>query len=98
MIRLAVSNFPVNTNVPASRPTLPIINSTAPEKVTEVLSPRLHFASEGVADPQTFERGSCSCNVPLPSANEVWRFCLTHSNGLGDQRENECSCGCHIVS
>src|SRR5437667_4525349 len=67
VIRSAASNFPLNTNVPASRPTFPIINSTGPEKVTEFPSPRLHFASEGLSAPQTFERGSCSCNVPFPS-------------------------------
>src|SRR6266487_5892055 len=67
VIRSAVSNFPLKTNVPASRPTLPSINSTAPEKVTEFPSPRLHFASEGLAGPQNFNRGSSNRKVPFPA-------------------------------
>src|SRR5207245_4799025 len=47
VIRSAVSNFPLNTSVPASRPTLPSINSTGPENVTAFPSPPVHFASEG---------------------------------------------------
>src|SRR6266496_5485755 len=39
VIEPSVPNFPLNTNVPASRPTLPIRNSTAPENVTEFPSP-----------------------------------------------------------
>src|SRR5437660_8910211 len=66
VIRSAVSNFPLNTNVPESRPTLPSINSTAPENVTNFPSPGLHFASEGLAPPQTFDLGSSNSNVPLP--------------------------------
>src|SRR5437660_12799054 len=66
VIRSAFSNFPLKTNVPASRPTLPSKNSTAPENVTELSSPRVHFASEGVADPQTFDLGSTSNKVPFP--------------------------------
>jgi len=67
LIRSAVSNLPLNIKVPASRPTLPSINSTAPEKVTEFASPRLHFASEDVAPPQTLVLGSSSSNLPFPS-------------------------------
>src|SRR5207245_1196786 len=67
VIRSAVSNFPLNTNVPASRPTLPSINSTGPEKVTELPSPRLHFASEGVAGPHAFNLGSTTRKLPFPS-------------------------------
>ncbi|HEY2800555.1 MAG TPA: hypothetical protein VGI85_08175 [Chthoniobacterales bacterium] len=39
VIKLGVSNLPLNANVPASRPTLPIGNSTAPENVTAFPSP-----------------------------------------------------------
>src|SRR5438093_1244065 len=53
--------------VPASRPTLPIRNSTGPEKVTEFPSLRVHFASEDVAGPHTFNFGSSSRKVPFPS-------------------------------
>src|SRR5437016_2077342 len=67
VIKLSVSNFPLNTNVPASRPTLPSMNSTGPEKVTEFPSPRLHFASEGLAGPHTFNFGSSSRKVPFPA-------------------------------
>src|SRR6476469_5204415 len=42
VIKSGVSNFPLHVNVPGSRPTLPSKNSTAPEKVTEFSSPRLH--------------------------------------------------------
>ena len=66
-IKSAVSNFPLHINVPASRPTLPSRNSTGPEKVTEFPSPRLHFASEGLAPVQTLAAGSVNCNEPLPS-------------------------------
>ena len=45
VIKSAVSNFPLHVNVPASRPTLPIKNSTAPENVIAFSSPRLHCAS-----------------------------------------------------
>jgi hypothetical protein len=38
-IKSGVSNFPLNVKVPASRPTLPIRNSTGPENVTELASP-----------------------------------------------------------
>ena len=67
VIKSAVSNFPLQINVPASRPTLPSRNSTGAEKVTEFPSPRLHFASEGLAPPQTLAAGSVNCNEPLPS-------------------------------
>src|ERR1700682_2022130 len=63
----SVSNFPLNTNVPASRPTLPSRNSTGPENVTEFPSPRVHFASEGLAGPHTFNFGSSSRKVPFPA-------------------------------
>src|SRR2546430_11045466 len=63
LIRSAVSNLPLNIKVPASRPTLPIMNSTALEKVTEFASPRLHFASEDVAPPQPWfsDRAARTC-------------------------------------
>ena len=65
VIKSAVSNFPLHVNVPASRPTLPIRNSTGPENVTEFPSSRVHFASEGSASPQTLDCGSvtakCLC-------------------------------------
>src|SRR5439155_23944656 len=67
VIKSGVSNFPLNTNVPASRPTLPSINSIGPEKVTKFPSPRLHFASEGFAAPQTFALGSSSSKMPFPA-------------------------------
>jgi hypothetical protein len=66
VIRSGFSNFPLKTNVPASRPTLPSKNSTGPENVTELSSLRVHFASEGVADPQTLALGSTSSKVPFP--------------------------------
>ena len=66
-ITSALSNFPLQVNVPGSRPTLPSRNSTGPEKVTEFPSPRLHFASEGLAPVQTLAAGSVNCNEPLPS-------------------------------
>jgi hypothetical protein len=77
LIEPSVSNFPLNSNVPGSRPTFPMRNSTGPEKVTEFPSPGLHFASEGLAGPQTFNRGSSNRKVPFPSAcaskrNERW--------------------------
>src|SRR5438552_11685667 len=56
-IKSAVSNLPLQVNVPASRPTLPSRNSTPAEKLTESLS-ELHFASKDVGAPQTFARGS----------------------------------------
>jgi len=66
VIASGVSNFPLNVNVPGSRPTLPIGNSTAPENVTEFWSPGVHFASEGFAGPQRLNIGSISRKVPLP--------------------------------
>jgi hypothetical protein len=66
-IKSAVSNFPLQVNVPASRPTFPTINSTGAEKLTESLS-TLHFASKDVGAPQTFARGSSNSKVPFPSA------------------------------
>src|SRR5262249_30337813 len=65
-IKSAVSNFPLQASVPASRPTLPSINSTGAEKLTESLS-ALHFASKVVEAPQTFARGSSNSKVPFPS-------------------------------
>src|SRR5438445_4552051 len=65
-IKSAVSNFPLQVNIPASRPTLPSRNSTGPENVTEFPSPRLHFASEDLAPLQTFAAGSVSCSDPFP--------------------------------
>ena len=66
VIRSDVSNFPLNTNVPASRPTLPSMNSTGPENVTEFPCSWLHFASEGLAGPHTFNFGSSNRKVPFP--------------------------------
>ena len=67
VIKSGLSNFPLSVNAPASRPTLPSGNSTGPENVTELPSPAVHFASEGVAPPQTFDCGSVSVRVPFPS-------------------------------
>ena len=64
----SVPNFPFNTNVPASRPTLPSGNSTVPENITEPSSPWVHFASEGLAGPQTFDLGSRSRKEPFPDS------------------------------
>src|SRR6266496_2567134 len=69
VIKSAVSNFPLHSNVPASRPTLPRRNSTGPENVTAFPSPWDHFASEDVAAPQALACGSVSSNVPFPP---VW--------------------------
>src|SRR5438874_9073985 len=66
LIESGVPNFPLNINVPGSRPTLPSGNSTAPENVTEFWSPGVHFASEGFAGPHRLNIGSTSRNVPLP--------------------------------
>ena len=68
VIKSAVSNFPLQVNVPASRPTLPSRNSTGPENVTEFPSPRVHVASDGFAAPQTLDFGSAGIKVPFPSA------------------------------
>jgi hypothetical protein len=67
VIKSAVSNFPLHVNVPASRPTLPIRNSTGPENVTEFPSSRVHFASEGLAPPQTLDCASVTVRLPFPS-------------------------------
>jgi hypothetical protein len=67
VIKSGVSNFPLSVKVPASRPTLPIRNSTGPENVTELPSPGVHFASEGLAPPQTLDCGSVTVRVPFPS-------------------------------
>src|SRR5215475_11398718 len=67
VIESAVSNLPLNAKVPASRPTLPIRNSTRPENVTKLPSPRVHFASEGFTLPQTLDCGSVTVRVPFPS-------------------------------
>src|SRR5947208_8501880 len=66
VIASGVSKFPLNVNVPGSRPTLPIGNSTVPENVTEFWSPTVHFASEGFAGPHRLNAGSSSRKVPLP--------------------------------
>ena len=66
-IKSAVSNFPLQVNVPASRPTLPSRNSTGPEKVTEFPSPRVHFASEGLVPTQTLDFASVTVRLPFPS-------------------------------
>ena len=68
LIESGVSNFPLNINVPASRPTLPSINSTGPVNVTEFWSSRVHFASEGLPGPQTFNLGSTTSKVPFPAS------------------------------
>jgi hypothetical protein len=77
LIEPSVSNFPLNSNVPGSRPTLPIRNSTGPENVTEFPSAWVQFASEGLAGPQTFNRGSSNRKEPFPAPcaskrNERW--------------------------
>jgi hypothetical protein len=64
----SVPNFPFNTNVPASRPTLPSRNSTVPENITEPSSPWVHFASEGLAGPHTFNLRSRSRKEPFPDS------------------------------
>ena len=66
VIKSGLSNFPLSVKVPASRPTLPSRNSTGPENVTELPSPGVHFASEGVAPPQTLDCGSVTVRVPFP--------------------------------
>jgi hypothetical protein len=65
-IKSAVSNFPLQINVPASRPTLPSRNSTGPEKVTAFPSPLVQVASEGFAAPQTLDFASAAIKVPFP--------------------------------
>src|SRR4029453_1889835 len=67
VIKSGVSSLPLNVKVPASRPTLPIRNSTGPENVTEFPSPRVHFASEGLPPVQTLDCGSVTVRVPFPS-------------------------------
>jgi hypothetical protein len=67
VIKSGVSKCPLSVKFPASRPTLPIGNSTGPENVTEPPLPEVHFASEGVAPPQTLDCGSVSVRVPFPS-------------------------------
>ena len=67
VIKSGLSNFPLSVKVPASRPTLPIRNSTGPENVTDFPSPGVHFASEGLAPPQTLDCGSVTVRVPFPS-------------------------------
>jgi len=73
VIKLSVSNLPLNTNVPASRPTLPIGNSTAPANVREFPSPRVHFASEGLTRSQKFDRGSSNRKEPFPEPRALKR-------------------------
>ena len=67
VIKSGVSNFPLSVKIPASRPTLPSGNSTGPENVNELPSPGVHFASEELAPPQTFDCGSVTVRVPFPS-------------------------------
>src|SRR6476620_8491540 len=67
VIKSGLSNFPLRVKVPASRPTLPSRNSTGPEKVTELPSPGVHFASEGLEPPQALDCGSVTVRVPFPS-------------------------------
>src|SRR5262249_23744834 len=82
VIKSGVSNFPLHTKVPASRPTLPRRNSTGPENVTAFPSPRTHFAPEGWAAPQAAERGSASARVPFPSlrASKCRERCSSFAN------------------
>ena len=68
MIESGASNFPLNVKVPASRPTLPIKNSTAPENVIAFSSPRLHCASEALDPSQTLDLGSAATKLPFQSA------------------------------
>jgi hypothetical protein len=68
VIKSGVSSFPLNVKVPASRPTLPIKNSTAPENVIAFSSPRLHCASEALDPSQTLDLGSAATKLPFPSA------------------------------
>ena len=67
VIKSGLSNFPLSVKVPASRPTLPIRNSTGPENVTDFPSPGVHFASEDLAPAQTLDCGSVTVRVPFPS-------------------------------
>jgi len=67
VIKSGLSNFPLSVKFPASRPTLPSRNSTGPENITELPSPGLHFASEGLAPPQALDCGSVTVRVPFPS-------------------------------
>src|SRR5262249_6462515 len=67
VIKSGLSNFPLSVKFPASRPTLPIKNSTGPENVTELPSTAVHFASEGVPPPQALDRGSATARLPFPS-------------------------------
>jgi hypothetical protein len=78
VIKSGVSNFPLSVKVPASRPTLPIRNSTGPDNVTDFPSPGVHFASEGLAPPQTLDCGSVTVRVPFPplcASKRRKRFC-----------------------
>ena len=68
VIEPSVPNFPFKINVPASRPTLPIGNSTLPENIMEPSSPWIHFASQGPASPQEFDFGSSSRKEPFPES------------------------------
>src|SRR5262249_49332065 len=65
-IELAVTKLPLKTRVPASRPTLPIGNSMAPEKVTLSGAACSHCAWVGSAGGFKFETVSSSSNAPLP--------------------------------
>src|SRR5436190_10788443 len=69
VIESGVSNLPLQVNVPASRPTLPSKNSTAPENVISFSSPRFHCASEALDPSQTLDLGSAATKLPFPSAS-----------------------------
>ena len=84
-IKSAVSNFPLQVNVPASRPTLPSKNSTGPENVTEFPSARLHFASEALSPTQTLDCGSVTVRVPFPSP-------------CASKRKNRCRSLANVIS
>src|SRR5581483_2003350 len=61
------SNFPRHVKVPASRPTLPMRNSTGAEKVTAFAWSFDHFAAKDVGAPHVRARGSISASVAFPS-------------------------------
>ena len=66
-INLLVSNLPLSTRVPASRPTLPIANSVGPEMVTLSGAVCSHCACVGSAAGFKFDRTSRRRNEPFPS-------------------------------
>jgi len=83
-IKSAVSNFPLQVSVPASRPTLPSRNSTGPEKVTEFPSSRVHFASEALVPTQTLDFASVIVRLPFPSlcASKRRERCCSLANAI----------------